>query len=223
MPSHKCHEGIGALMGINRLALRDANLLIDDPDKWFSERGLQNHFGLKHDDDRVFAMDIVRSILKDVYGDVGVFAADLHYAVDYVERWLDPELSRWMLRKMQTTDLYPANRRGFVHKYKGIWYPLARDENTIPITAYCNICKGVRRPINSTFCNECKMHVSEEEDVSRKMSFDTFLQAFSQKLEERKIDKRVVDFIGTNFNRIVTMIIEDRIKRGLNSIRFYNA
>ncbi|MEM2314745.1 MAG: hypothetical protein QXN40_08310 [Candidatus Bathyarchaeia archaeon] len=31
------------------------------------------------------------------------------------------------------------------------------------------------------------------------MSFNTFLQAFANKLEERKIDVRVVDFIGTGW------------------------
>jgi len=217
MPSHRCHEEIGALMGISISALKDANLLIDDPDRWFGERGLQNIYGLRHDDDRVFAMNVVRSILRDIYGDEGMLAADLHYAVDYIERWLDPELSRWMLIKMQQRVLYPPKRWGFVHRYKRIWYQSARDQNTIPITAYCNMCKGIMRPINSPFCNECKVHVLEEENISREMSFNIFLQAFSQKIEERKIDIRVVDFIGTNFNRIVTMIIDDRLKRGLNS------
>jgi len=205
-------------MGINISALRDANLLIDDPDRWFSERGLQNLYGLKHDDDRVFAMNVVRSILMDIHGDEGVLSVDLHYAVDYIERWLDPEL-RWMLIKMQQRDLYPPKRWGFVHRYKRIWYPSARGQNTIPITAYCNICKGIMRPINSPFCDECKMHASEEENISREISFNTFLQAFANKIEEHKIDIRVVNFIGMNFNRIVTMIIEDRIKRGLNSIK----
>ncbi|MEM4447267.1 MAG: hypothetical protein QW461_08250 [Candidatus Jordarchaeales archaeon] len=117
---------------------------------------------------------------------------------------------------MQQQALYPPKRWGFVHKYKSIWYPSARDQNTIPLTAYCNICKGIKKPVNSPLCNECKMHILEEKDISRKMSFNTFLQAFGKKIDERKIDKRVVDFISTNFNRIVTMIIEDRIKRGLN-------
>ncbi|MEM3832499.1 MAG: hypothetical protein QW128_02730 [Thermoprotei archaeon] len=89
MPSHRYHEEIGALMGINMSALRDANLLIDDPDKWFSERGLQNLYGLKHDDDRVFAMNVVRSLLRDIYGDEGMLAADLHYAVDYTSTILN--------------------------------------------------------------------------------------------------------------------------------------
>lgn len=99
-----------------------------------------------------------------------------------------------------------------------MWYPSARDQNTIPITAYCSICKGIRRPINSPFCNECRVSedFSEEKDISRKMSFNTFLQAFAKKLEERKIDMRVVDFTGRNFNSILTMIIKDRIERGLN-------
>lgn len=118
---------------------------------------------------------------------------------------------------MQQQNLYPPKRRGFVHKYKGIWYSSARDQNTIPITAYCNVCKGIRKPVNSPFCNECKIHSFREEGISLKMSFNTFLQAFGKKIEERKIDKMVIDFIGTNFNRIITMIIEDRIKRGLNS------
>jgi len=75
------------------------------------------------------------------------------------------------------------------------------------------------RPINSPFCDKGKMHASEEENISREISFNTFLQAFANKIEERKIDIRVVNFIGINFNCIVTMIIEDRIKRGLNSIK----
>ncbi|MEM2238854.1 MAG: hypothetical protein QXL27_00885 [Candidatus Bathyarchaeia archaeon] len=37
-------------------------------------------YGLKHDDDRVLGMEIVRSILRDIYGDAGVFAADLAFA-----------------------------------------------------------------------------------------------------------------------------------------------
>ncbi|MEM1556754.1 MAG: hypothetical protein QXW55_06125 [Candidatus Bathyarchaeia archaeon] len=100
-------------------------------------------------------MNIVRSLLRDNYGDGGMLAADLHYAVDYIERWLDPELSKWMLIKMQQRGLYPPKRWDFVHRYKRIWYQSAREQNTIPITAYCNMCKGIMRPINSPFCNEC--------------------------------------------------------------------
>jgi len=56
------------------------------------------------------------------------------------------------------------------------------------------------RPINSPFCDKCKMHASEEENISREISFNTFLQAFANKIEEHKIDVRVVDFIGTGWD-----------------------
>lgn len=205
-------------MGIDISALRDANLLIDDPDEWFRRHNMQNIYGLVHDDDRIFAMNIVRSILRDLHGEAGVLAADLHYVLDYIERLLDPEMSKWMLEKTQHQSLFPSRRWGFVHRYKGIWYPSARDQNTIPITAYCNVCKGVRKPVNSPFCNECKVHTLDKEDISRKALKDSFLQMLAKKIEERKIDIRVVDFVGKNFNYIIMMIIEDRRRRGLNSI-----
>lgn len=216
MPSHRCHEEIGSLMGIEESIVRSANLLIDDPDRWFSERGLQNVYGLRHDDDRKFAMTIVRSILRDLYGDRGILAADLHYCLDYIDHWLDPKLSRWMLRKIKEKDLYPSKRWGFVHRYKRIWYPSFR-EGAIPITAYCSVCRGINKPINSPFCSECRVSV-EEEDL-RELSFDVFLQAFAKKIEEREIDLRVIDFVRNNFNRIVTMIIMDREERGLDFVR----
>ena len=203
-------------MGLDRVALRDANLLIDDPDSWLREHGLENIWGLRHDDDRKFAMDVVRSILKDIHGDVGRLAADLHYVLDYIERWLDEKSSAWMLEKMQQRNLFPSKRYGFVHRYKRIWYPSYR-ENTIPITSYCTICKGVKRPINSPFCSECKANLANITNISPKNKFEIFLQAFAKKIEDREIDSRVVEFVGQNFDQIINAIIEDRRTRGLYS------
>jgi len=206
-------------MGINIAALRDANRLIDDPDEWLKEHGLENTWGLRHDDDRKFAMDIVRSILERIHGDMGRLAADVHYAVDYIERWLDPELSEWIVEKIQQRDFFPRRRFGFVHKYKRIWYPSYR-ENTIPITSYCAMCKGVKRPLNSPFCNECKVNLASKKKIPPKIEFRIFLQAFGKKLDQREIDLRVVKFVGKNFNQIVNAIIEDRRARGLPSKRY---
>ena len=108
-------------MGIDVAALRDANVLIDFPDRWLEEHGLENIWGLRHDDDRKFAMDTVRSILEEIHGDMGRLVADLHYVLDYIERWLDPKLSEWMLEMKRRKDSFPL--RGFVHKYKRLWYP----------------------------------------------------------------------------------------------------
>lgn len=205
-------------MGLSRVALRDANVLIDMPDVWFRERGLENTWGLKHDDDRKFAMIIVRSILADLHGSTGVLSADLHYALDYIERWHDPKQSAWMLEGIRKHNLYPPKRYGFVHRYKRLWYPSYR-EGTIPITAYCTMCNGVEKPIGSPFCNECHVHLVREERLPSKINFKFFLQMLAKKLEEREIDLKVVEFIGRNLNHIIDMIIEDRENRGLNSVK----
>lgn len=112
MPSHGCREEIGMKMGINIAALRDANLLIDDPDEWFLRHNSENVYELRHDDGRKFAMNIVRSILRDAHGNEGVLAADLHYLVDYIERRLSPDLREWMLEKMQQQNLLPPSKVG---------------------------------------------------------------------------------------------------------------
>jgi hypothetical protein len=41
-------------------------------------------------------------------------AADLHYALDYIDTLLDPEKVQKMLDVMKNELLYPRNRRGFV-------------------------------------------------------------------------------------------------------------
>ena len=160
-------------MGMDRVALRDANLLIDNPDRQLGKHGLENVWGLRHDDDRKFAMGIVRSILNDIHGNAGRLAADLHYVLDYIERWLDRKSSAWMLEKIRQRSLFPSRRYGFVHKYKRLWYPSYR-ENTIPITSYCTICKGVKMPINSPFCSECKANLSNITNISPKNKIRIF-------------------------------------------------
>jgi len=129
---------------------------------------------LRHDDDRKFAMDVARSILEEKHGDMGRLAADLHYVLDYIEHRFDPKLSEWMLEIKRRKDLFPMRRFGFVHRYKRLWYPSPR-ENTIPITSYCAICKGVKRPFNSPFCDECKVNVASKENIPPKVEFRIFL------------------------------------------------
>mgnify|MGYP000592537390 CR=1 FL=1 len=82
------------------------------------------------------------------------------------------------------------------------------------------MCKGVRRPLNSPFCDECKANMASKESISPKDEFRIFLQAFEEKLNQREIDLRVVEFVGKNFNQIVNAIIKDRKERGLSSKRY---
>lgn len=123
------------------------------------------------------------------------------------------------MKRCSSKTSYPPRRWGFVNKYKRIWYP-SFHEQSIPITSYCNRCKGIKRPIGSPFCNECKLPQPREEvNTIQKLSFDIFLHAMGKKIEEREISLEVVKFVSINFNDIVSMIIKDRIKRGLNSTK----
>jgi len=205
------------MMGLDISAVKDANLLIDEPDKWLERHGFTELIGLfRHDDDRKFAMDMIRSILQDIYGSQGVLAADLHYTVDYIERWLDPEMAKFMLEKVSMSDLLPSGRYGFVHRYRREWSATYRD-NFIPITAYCNICKGKMKPINAPFCGECYAYLPGNVKESTEIT-PTFIRMLVKKIIQREVCLEVVNFVGKNLRTIVEMIVEDRRQRGLSSL-----
>jgi len=86
-----------------------------------------------------------------------------------------------------------------------------------PNNSYCTICKGVKMPINSPFCSECKANLSNIKNISPKNKFEFFLQAFAKKIKEREIDSRVVEFVVKNSDQIVNAIIEYRRARKLYS------
>jgi len=213
------------MMGLSVEALRDANQLIDGPERWLNTHGfyeinlIMKLFGssLKHDDDRKLGMKWVRFILQSIHGQQGILAADLHYAIDYIERWLDPEMAKWIIEKISMNDLLPPNRHGFVHKYRREWSPAYRD-NFLPITAYCSTCKGRMKPINAPFCNECRIDLLENAKGSVKITLELIINMLAKKIVEREICQEVVDFIRRNLQAIIEMIIEDRRQRGLNSI-----
>jgi hypothetical protein len=218
LPSHRCHERIGGMMGLGVGAVRDANLLIDDPDRWLSEHGCMELIGLlKHDDGTKFTMDLVRRVLQNIRGDEGVLAADLHYTVDYIERWLDPEMAKWMIENISMNDLLPPNRYGFIHKYRREWSPTARG-NFIPITAYCKICKGKMKPINTPFCSECHTYLLENVKEIMRITPKLITRMLAKKIVQREVCREVVEFVGRNFQTIVEIIIEDRRQRSLTSI-----
>ena len=79
---------VASWMMLPREAVNDANELIDEPDKWFGKRSWTNSLGIGHDDSRKFAMDVVRNLLRDLRGEAGIWAADLHYVLDWLEGWL---------------------------------------------------------------------------------------------------------------------------------------
>ena len=215
MPSHECHERIGKLMGLKESALRDANRLIDIPDEWLSEHGLLEYVGLiGHDDDRKYAMNIVRGILKSIYGDEGVLAADLHYVVDYIERLLNPDMAKQIAKTLLSSALFSPGRHGFVHPYRREWRP-SPAFGFLPIAAYCNMCKGRMRPLNAPpFCNECRARLVDEEEVEAYrervlQEREYMLCMLANKIVEREICKEVVDFVGANFEEIAKIIAED--------------
>jgi len=64
MPSHRCHEEVGDILGLSEEVVKIANDMIDSPEKYPVLREL----GVKHDDDRLFAMNIIREWLSELYG-----------------------------------------------------------------------------------------------------------------------------------------------------------
>jgi hypothetical protein len=110
MHPHRLHKEVGRMMGLKAEAVDAANRMIDFPEEFPSLQRL----GIRHDDDRLFAMDAIRGLLSQPYGGEGLLAVDLYYALDYIDRWLDPSGTKGMLDVMKDTLLYPRDRRGFV-------------------------------------------------------------------------------------------------------------
>jgi len=211
MPSHRCHEEVGDILGLSEEAVKVANDMIDSPEKYPVLREL----GVKHDDDRLFAMNVIRERLSELYGMDGVLAADLHYALDYIDRWLDPNEARRMLNTMGKEMLCPKDRRGFADPKRRVWHPSCRP-GTIPITSYCVKCRGKDRLINSPFCGECHAHILEVPGVSS-IPDSLLLSMLRKKMNERKVNPKIADFVKRNVTFLVNKIVEDRNKRGLES------
>jgi hypothetical protein len=57
---------------------------------------------------------IIRGILRSLYGEDCILAADIHYALDYIDTWLDPEKTKNMLENIKNRLLLTRNRYGFV-------------------------------------------------------------------------------------------------------------
>jgi hypothetical protein len=161
MPSHELHRKVGLMMGLSLDTINTANMKIDFPDRFPGLAGL----GIKHDDDRKFAMNIIRRELSQEYGDEGVLAADLHYSLDYIDTWLNPSKVKGMREEMLRSDRgYPRNRRGFVDPIRRWWYERPSSHRVLlkPITSYCKMCKGSKKPINAPpFCNECHARLDQ--------------------------------------------------------------
>jgi len=212
VPSHEIHEKVGYMLGLRMEAIREANMRIDFPEK-FPELAL---FGIKHDDDRLFAMEIIRGTLSSLHGGDGILAADLHYVLDYIDTWLDPEKTKNMLETMKNQLLSPRNRYGFVDPIRRLWSPTFK-HGMLPITAYCAKCKGVNKPISSPFCNECYVNMFESQKIDE-MPKRFLLLMLHKKMNERKIDPQIKGFVERNLSLFIGWIAEDRKVRGLRSL-----
>jgi hypothetical protein len=215
MPSHRLHKEAGRMMGLRAEAVDAANRMIDFPEEF----PYLQQLGIGHDDDRLFAMDTVRGLLSQSYGYEGVLAADLHYALDYIDTWLDPEKVQKMLDVMKNELLYPRNRRGVVDPVRRWWYESYQSSRwpVLPITAYCIKCRGVNRPINSPFCNECYVGMFELKEISE-MPKQFLLLMLRKKMDKRELDPQVRDFVEKNLSTLIDRVIEDRRARGLCSL-----
>ena len=221
MPSHTCHEWFGSLLGLDSEAVKTANRVIDFPEKYLPQPFREVGAEIGHDDSRKWAMDFVRDYLRQLYGHNGVLAADLHYALDYIERWLDPEKARRMLEAMEAELLYPPDRRGVVDPVRRLWYPdsaRAGGRRVLPITAYCKVCKGEKKLINSPFCDRCWVTTLRLPELSEiPMEFLTLM--FRRFAEKRELSQDVVRFVEGNMTRIIGKIAKDRKRRGFSSLR----
>lgn len=212
MASHKCHELVGRMLGFSQDAIATANQMIDFPENY----PFLHELGIKHDDDRLWAMDIIRDSIREFYGQEGVWAVDIHYAIDYIDRWLDPNEAKKMLTIMGMQGFYPKNRKGFVDPIRRLWYPSYR-QKTLPIASYCMKCKGRNKPINSPFCHECRVNIFELIDVNDIPSI-FLLSMLRKKMEERRIDPYIKDLVEGSLHTLINEVIKDRSLRGLRSL-----
>jgi len=217
MPSHNLHEKVGCLLGLRIEAVKAANGIIDYPDNFPSLK----QFGIGHDDDRLWAMGIIRGMLNQLYGYEGVLAADLHYALDYIDTWLDPEKARKMLDEIMKNELllYPRNRKGFVDPVRRWWYESSQSlqRPIYPIAAYCKKCRGVEKPVNSPFCNECCVNDFKQGKINETPQW-FLLKMLRKKMNERELDPQIRDFVEKNLSTFVNWVVEDRRIRGLSSL-----
>lgn len=217
MPSHRCHELIGRLLGLDLSAVKLANYIIDFPGEYLRSPFREMEIG--HDDGRKWAMDFIRKYLSQFHGPNGVLAADLHYALDYIECWLDPEKVRKMLEAMKAETLYPPERKGFADPDRRLWYSYPAS-GRLPIIAYCKKCKGKKRLINSPFCDKCQVNLLSLEKPEG-ISLGNVTLMFNRFAEERELDQKIRRFIVGNMVLIVDKIVEDRKQRGLNSLKVF--
>ncbi|MEM2293133.1 MAG: hypothetical protein QXX41_07640 [Nitrososphaerota archaeon] len=200
-------------MGLNIEAVKTANRVIDFPEKYFPS------LSIEHDDGRLWAMDIIRAHLSQLYGYDGVLAADLHYSLDCIDRWLDPEESKRMIKVMGFEMMYPSDRRGVVDPIRRIWHPSSAGRvSTLPITAYCVKCEGKKKPINSPFCNGCRVNILELSEI-KEIPVDFFLLVFSKWTKKRRLDPHIEEFIERNLLTVVSEVVRDRDFRGLHSLK----
>lgn len=221
MPSHKCHEEIGILLGLDLEAVKMANLIIDFPEENLPRSLTEIEiFRIGHDDSRKWAMDVVRRYLFQLYGYDGILAADLHYALDYVERWLDPKKAKKMLEAIEAETLYPFNRRGFADPFRRLWYPsyIGASGRLLPITAYCKKCKGKLKLINSPFCNECQVNILTLPEL-KEIPIKFIILMFRKHTEKRELHPKIVSFIEENISVILNKLIKDREERNLQSLK----
>jgi hypothetical protein len=217
MPSHNLHEKVGCLLGLRIEAVKAANGMIDYPDKFPSLK----QFGIRHDDDRLWAMGIIRGMLSQLYGYEGVLAADLHYALDYIDTWLNPKGAKEMLDEIMKNELllYPRDRKGFVDPVRRLWYESSQSlqRPVYLIVAYCKKCKGVDRPINSPFCNECRVSEFKQGKINEIPEW-FLLEMLRKKMSKRKLDPQIRDFVEKNLSTLINWVIEDRRIRGFSSL-----
>jgi hypothetical protein len=216
MPSHKLHRLVGLMMGLRVEAVELANRMIDMPEE-FPELRFMN---IEHDDETTMAMFTIRYALYQLYGEEGMLAADLHYSLGYIDRWLDPEMARRMVELLAGSLLsfYPKGRSGFVDPLKRLWWPKWPGYRVVPIIAYCNTCRGVKRPTNSPFCKECHANELRLKGIDE-IPEGLFLLMLKKRMDERKIDQKVREFVEENLTRLIELVTEDRKARGLKSLK----
>ena len=153
------------------------------------------------------------------HGSYGRLAADLHYALDYIERWLDPG----MAERMEEFGVgYPEGRTGFVSGFATyrVWHPNRPSSwrgELLPITSYCPKCNGKNPPINTPeFCRRCKKKEFSEL-TSEEVTLKQILTCLTKVWEKRELDHSVIDFVTQNLEDIVVEILRDRSNRRLSS------
>lgn len=220
MPSHKCHVKLGIRLGINPEALQEANKIIDFPQEYFALI-----HDIKHNDKSWYGLALITQELVARFGMHGRLAVDLHYALDYIDGLLDPQISKKILAFRETLRRTPNNIYGTV-SFTGsgwMWSPSGVfGKPAMPISAYCQKCRGKKPPINEPdFCKECELRRVDETliETPREITLEEVAAKFTAFCAKLEISHTVFNFIIENLKEIVEEILQDREERGLPSLK----